>query len=312
MRGFGLLIILLCQWCVADVLVRVRPHVVVTPDSQVTMAQLIDAQGLSQETTSLLATMILTKAPEYGEKIELANASITQLLRPLMQDERRRNASKLQLIVPKVVHIDTTKRGLEKDLVLLELQQAWQPLCADCRLEIEGLSLPKVEGIRDWTLRLKAELPRGSFSLPVDLIRENGSMSPAWVSGRLVTKRQVPVAKRAIAASERLTAADFSWEFRDTSYAVDGIPVAEEMVGRRMKQGLRAGDILWKGMVEKEKAIRRGDMVQLKSSEGSWEVTLRVISEQDGYIGDLINMKNPTTNNKLVGQVVGQGEVELR
>ncbi|MGZ3722859.1 MAG: flagellar basal body P-ring formation chaperone FlgA, partial [Bdellovibrionales bacterium] len=104
----------------------------------------------------------------------------------------------------------------------------------------------------------------------------------------------------------------FTWEFRDTSYAVDGIPTVEDLTGKRLKQGLRVNEILWRGMLERERAIRAGEMVQLKSSEGSWEVTMSMVAQQDAFIGDVINLKNPKNNNILMGQVTGRGEVELR
>jgi flagella basal body P-ring formation protein FlgA len=125
-------------------------------------------------------------------------------------------------------------------------------------------------------------------------------------------KRKVPVAKRIVNIGERVLASDFTWEYRDTSFAIDGIPLAEELNGKRMKQGLRANEVLFRGMLEKERAIRRGDLVQLRSSEGAWEVTMSVVAQQDAFVGDVIGLKNPKTNTMLMGQVTGQGEVELR
>ncbi|MGZ3722494.1 MAG: hypothetical protein ACXVA9_06170, partial [Bdellovibrionales bacterium] len=157
---------LICNFAFADAMLRIRPHIVVTPSSDVMLSQLVDGQGLSPELIAKMAVVSLSVAPAYGEKQELANANISSILRPLIQEERARNPGKLNLIIPKIVIIDTTKRDLEKDLVQMELMQAWQPLCTDCLLEVEALSLPRIEGIRDWTLRLKPELPRGSFSIP--------------------------------------------------------------------------------------------------------------------------------------------------
>jgi flagella basal body P-ring formation protein FlgA len=305
-------VFLVCELAAADAMLRIRPRILAQPNSDVKLSQLVDGQGLSTELTNKLNSVSLSVAPAYGEKQEIANANLSAILRPLIQAERARGAGSLHVVIPKSVVIDTTKREMDSELVKMELKQAWQPLCSDCQLEVEALSLPKISEIRDWTLRLKPELPRGSFSVPVDIVRENGSPTMAWVSGRLLQKRKVPVAKRAFNQGERIMAQDFAIEFRDTSYALDGVPAAEELTGKRLKQGLRAGDTLWKGMIERERAVRAGETVQLKSSEGEWEVSLRVIAQQDAYIGDVINLKNPKTNNILMGQVTGQGEVELR
>ncbi|HMN69254.1 MAG TPA: hypothetical protein PKC28_11995, partial [Bdellovibrionales bacterium] len=188
----------------AETLLRVRPHVVVAPGTQVRLAQLVDAQDLSDEGRRQLGSIILSSAPEYGERQEIANANLTALLRPIVAAERQASKGKVLVVIPKSVIVDTVKREIAADLVTGELTQAWQPLCADCKLEVEGLSLPKIQGVRDWSLKIKAELPRGSFSVPVEIVREDGSPAPAWVSGRLVTKRKVPVLKRMMSAQERL------------------------------------------------------------------------------------------------------------
>jgi flagella basal body P-ring formation protein FlgA len=295
-----------------EALLRVRPHIVVRPLSEVKLSQLVDGQDLSPELKHKIDGIALSVAPAEGEKQEIANANITSVLRPLIQEERARTQKQLHLVIPKTVVIDTVKRTLDAGIIRTELLQAWQPLCADCQLEIEGLGLPRVENLRDWTLHMKAELPRGSFSVPMDLVRENGAPMSAWVSGRMIVKRKVPVARRALNMNERVVAKDFAWEYRDTSFAVDSAPLAEELSGQRMKQGLRAGDVLWRGMLEKERAVRRGEMVQLKSSAGSWEVSISVVAQQDAFIGDVIDLKNPKTGNILMGQVTSPGEVELR
>lgn len=311
-RLFLILAVFVAGSVQADVLVRVRPHVVAQPDTDVKLVQLIDAPGLSDEGRSRLAAISISKAPAFGDKQNLQGTALMPLLRPVIEAERSKTQAKVHVVLPKNITIDTVRREMDAGLVTMELMQAWQPLCSDCQLSIEGLSLPKVDTVRDWTLKVKAELPRGSFSVPVDLIKENGQLLPAWVSGRLVTKRKVPVAKKVMAPGERVQPGDVAWEFRDTAYAYDGIPSAEEISGKRLRLGLRAGDVLWRSQLEKEKAVRRGDLVQVRSGSGAWEVALSVVAQQDAYIGDVVNLKNPKTNSTLTGEVVGQGEVELR
>jgi len=296
----------------AEVLLRVRPHVVVSPNSEVKLAQIVDAQGLSEEGQKQLAAVTLSVGPADGERQEMAEASISSVIRPIVAAERERSPARVYVVIPKSVVIDTLKREISDEMVRLELMQAWQPLCAGCKLEIEALSLPRIAGVRDWTMKLKAELPKGSFSIPVDMIKENGSLAPAWISGRLLTKKSVPVAKRMLNQGERLAATDIAWEMRDTSYAMDGIPLSEEMTGKLMKQGVRAGDVIWRGMIEKDKAIHRGEQVTVKSGDGIWEVSMTVIAQADAYVGDIVNMRHPKTNVALVGQVTAPGEVELR
>jgi flagella basal body P-ring formation protein FlgA len=312
LKLFGLILIAVTAVTTqAQVSLRVRPYAVVSPDTEVRLSQLVDAQGLSPEGQKRLSEIVLSRAPAHGERQEIANAGLTAALRPVLEAERARSV-KVQIVIPKSVTIDTIKREISAEMVTGELIQGWQPLCADCKLEIEGLSLPKVDGIKDWTMKMKAELPRGSFSVPVELIKMNGQALPAWISGRLSVKRKVPVAQRLLGAGERLEAKDIAWEYRDTSFSLDGIPDESELEGKKVKQSVRASDVLWRGNLEKEKAIRRGDLVTVRSADGMWEVSMSVVAQQDAYVGDVVNLKHPRNGSSLVGKVTAQGEVDLR
>jgi flagella basal body P-ring formation protein FlgA len=105
---------------------------------------------------------------------------------------------------------------------------------------------------------------------------------------------------------------DVTWDYRDTSYSFEGIPAQDEIAGKRVRRGLRAGDVIWASALEKEKAVRRGESVQVHVGEGAFEVTLNAVAQQDAFIGDVVSLKNSKTNRLLTGEVVGQGEVELK
>lgn len=291
----------------ADVLLRVRPHVVVPAATEVRLSQLVDTDSLSAASRARLDAVPLFTVED---RREVTSAELMPRLREIVALERAQG--KVHVVVPSVVVIDTKRRVMDRETVAAELTQAWQPLCADCRLSVEDLSLPRVERVRDWSLKIKPELPRGSFSVAIELVRENGAPLPAWVSGRLVAKRRAPVARRALIPLERLQPADFEWEYRDTSSSYDGVPSEDEMVGRRVRQGVRAGDVLFSGLLEKERAVRRGEVVQLRSVEKGWEVSMSAVVQQDGFIGDMVNLKNARSGQTLVGQVTGIGEVELK
>jgi len=297
---------------VADIFVRVRPHVFAPADSEVKLSQLVESQGLSSEFQSKLESIAVSVAPADGERQSIHDVTITPLLRPLIQKERLRFKESIHLVVPKVISVTTSRGDINVEFVRDELMQAWKSLCVGCQLEVTGLSVPRLTQVRDWSLNLKSDLPRGGFSLPVNVIKEDGSSSVGWVSGTLKIKRKVPVATRILAMNERVSIKDFNWEYRDTSYAIDGIPTAEDLAGRKLRQGLRVSDILWKSMLERERAVRRGDMVQIRSASGAWEVTMNAVAQEDGFVGDVINLKNAKSNAVLMGQVTGQGEVDLR
>lgn len=292
--------------------IRVRPSVYVPPNTEVKLSQLVDVGGLSPSVQNKLRSIAVSMAPNEGEKQELDDAGLLAVLRPIVQEERVRTKRQIQLVVPKTVTLLTSRAQLDRGTIESELIQAWKPLCTGCQLDIQSINIPNVKDIRDWSLKISSDLPKGSFSVPISIIRADGSPLSAWVSGRLIVKRRVPVASHLLNINDRVTASDFNWVYRDTSFAIDGVPTAEDMVGHKLKQGLRADDILWKNMLERERAVRRGDLVQIRSSSGSWEVTMNAVAQEDGFIGDVINLKNTKSNATLVGQITGHGEADAK
>lgn len=311
----GVVALILSRPTYSDTYIRVRPNVFVTPNSPVKLSQLVDIQGVPKELQAKMAEISVSVAPLEGERQEINDENIMSVLRPLIQSERSKSSNRIQLIVPKVITLLTSRGVMTKDLIATELLQAWRPLCSACQLEISNLIVPQIQNLKnvqDWSLNIKSELPKGTFTIPVQVIRTDGSSSTLWVNGRLTTKRRVPVANRILQFNDRVAPTDFNWEYRDTSYALDGVPTSEEIVGHKLRQGLRVDEILWKNMLERERAVRRGDLVQIRSTSGAWEITMNAIAQQDGFVGDTINLKNPRSNTVLVGQVIGQGEVDLR
>lgn len=296
----------------ADEMVRVKSHIVVPPASTVTLAQLLDTHAVSQEFQTAIKAITVTVAPEQGERIEISGTAVSGLLREAIAAEKKRSSATVRIMVPSQVVVDTVKRAIDDKMIRDELIQAWKPLCSDCEMEIRNLSIPKVENIVDWTLKLKAELPKGSFSVPVEIIRDNTAPLQAWVSGETRLHRRIPVAKRLLNIGERISAPDIGLEKVDITYSFDGTPTLEDLIGKKLRRAVRASDPIWSSYIEREVALRRGDSVRVVSSEGIWEVSMNAVADKDAFIGDTIMLKNPRTNKTLTGVVAAQGEVELK
>jgi flagella basal body P-ring formation protein FlgA len=296
----------------AEEMVRVKSHIVVAPTSNVSLAQLLDLSGTSAEFLKSVQAISLTVAPDKGERIEISGSAVTSLLRDVVAAEKIRSAGNVRILVPSQIVVDTVKRTIDEKMVREELLQAWKPLCSDCELEIRNLSIPKVENIVDWSLKLKAELPKGSFAIPVEITREGAAPLQAWINGQTRVQRKIPVAKRLMNIGERITSADVALESVDVTYSIDGTPTLEELVGKKLRRAVRAADPIWSSYIEREVALHRGESVRVSSAEGIWEVSMNAIADKDAFVGDTVSLKNPRTNKILTGVVVAQGEVELK
>jgi len=283
-----------------------RTHSLIEHGSPVILGDIVETMDLDPRLRDRLMKLPLATAPNPGEKIEFTSAAISGLLRPVLN--YLQGIPKLK--IPNHVVIERSSHVWEQAVIEKELLNFWQPMCKDCQLEIDRISLPAGK-FENWKMTPKRDLPRGAFSVPVE-IANAGQTAMLWIQGNLLIRKSVPVAKRAIFFGERISAADFDWTFRDVTLSQDGVPVLEEIANHRIKSSLRANDILFDGMLEREKAVKRGEVARVISSQGAWAVEVNAIAQQDADIGDTIKLITTRTNKNLTGTVVAKGEVEIQ
>lgn len=284
----------------------IRSHSLIQHGSPVILGDIVEVTNMDSRLKDRLLKLPLAAAPNPGEKIEFSSAAISGILRPVLA--YLQGIQKLK--IPNQVVVERSSHAWEQTVIKKELLNHWQPLCSDCQLEIDQLSLP-VGQFENWTMSPKKELPRGAFSVPVEVAKD-GHKATLWIQGSLVVRKNVPVAKRALFFGERLKAADFAWTYRDVTFSHDGVPAQEEIDGRRLKNPIRADDVLFAGMIEREKALKRGELARVVSARGDWEVAVNAIAQADADIGDTVSLKNPRTNKELTGTVISKGEVEIQ
>ena len=131
-----------------------------------------------------------------------------------------------------------------------------------------------------------------------------------WVNGRLDIYKKVPVMNRSFSRLERLEREDFNFSYRKVSFfSRRQVPSKKELLRQKLRRSLRAGDIIWRSLIAKEKALQKGDTVEIKLKERNWQVTLIGQSKQDGFIGDRVKVLNLDSKKIITALVVDKGKV---
>jgi len=278
------------------------------------LVDVADLSGFTKEEEKEIGQLKLISDLKWNQSKTLSSAEISQIIRTDLAQIENEWGRKIQLKVPSQVKVERKMRSLDVKNVTADLKSIFSQMCEACEIEISHVSVPRLpaQNQNAWTIPSPRVLPRGSFSVPVEVMKEQGEKQIFWIQGRLNVFRQVPVALRAIGLGERLQKSDIGLERKDLTFAQDSTPNIEEIQGRRLKQSLRAGSVIFSNHIEQEKALRRGEVVKIRSGQGGWEVALSAVAEQDGVIGDSVRVRNPKSNLTLVGIVTGPGEVELR
>lgn len=291
----------------ADIELQLKSKVLVTPvQEQISASELLSSQkGLPSDLVSALNEETFSISLE--DKVITAS-SLTKRLREFVSRWEIRLGTKIHVKTPVKMTIERVSKNLTEETVKEALLKNWQKLCVNCRLSIDQLSIPVVASADvTWALQATDKLPKGSFSVPVKI----ADKQTLFISGMLRNEQLVPVAKRAMNAGERFAAEDTKTEWREISFFMDSAPNEKEMLGKRLKQSLRVGDVILSNMLEREKSVLRGEPVQVIVKNSGWSVSLLATAEQDGVIGDRIRLKNNKSNKEIVATITGKAEAEI-
>jgi flagella basal body P-ring formation protein FlgA len=115
-------------------------------------------------------------------------------------------------------------------------------------------------------------------------------------------KRNKPIAMDALRADEYA-----AWE-----PGCSAVSPSISVQNMRARRALRAGHVLCAEDMEPKPPVSRGERVLVHSSAGLVTVLVAGIAEQDGQLGDRLQVRNPDSGESYIASVSAQGEVVVR
>jgi flagellar basal body P-ring formation protein FlgA len=297
-------------WAEAPAIV-VRPHTHLAQAKPVLFQDIAEFFSVDAKAAGELNQVKLADGPKEGERLEFNGGAISALLRS--QKAWRKMAVKPAVTIPSKVTVENIGDRATEPQVRMELISQWQDQCS-CRAQIDTLMMPALgewaPGTK-WRLRLHGDRARGNFNVPLEIIPAAGPVKTLWVRGQVSYYRKAPVARRQLQFGERVQPGDVQYAERDITFARDSIPGENEVIGRKVRQAVAANEILFNGLLENDKALKRGDQVRMAVGRPGWEVVMVGVAEQDGFVGDLVKVRNQKSNQIVQATVVGRGEVSV-
>jgi flagellar basal body P-ring formation protein FlgA len=294
----------------SSTVLKVKSYLKIDSGEKIYLHQLIDSATVPSESMKQLSLIVLGSAPALGEQRVFTNKAIAQALRS------QASLKQVNLIIPNQVVVENRGFELSEEAVSNELTSRWKALCAECEINVRQLQLPilPVElKNQPWVIEGEARLPKGAFTQKLLVTQANGTKAIFWINGQMAIRKMVPVASHSLNFGQRIVESDFRWEWRDVTQASDGVPGEKQILGQKIRLPVQVGEILFAGSIEREKAVRRGEVVQVSTGDASgWQITLEAVTEQDGYVGDTVNVRNRQTNKVVSAQVTAPGKVVVQ
>lgn len=298
-------------------LIQVKPVVEIDHQkAEIMLGDLIATRGVSQATLGELNKIRLADAPNPGETRTFTAIGLEHVFRPHLQAIERKAGEKIGLRVPTRVTVMRKSFRLTEDQVISHMKEKFKEICGDCAFDISGLTLPAVPTTipagSTWVVRTRGDLPKGSFSLPLDVSYESGGKRTYWITGVLAVRREMPVATRALQMGERLLPEDFIIQPKDITFATDVAATGNELASSIVARPIAAGQVIWRSGLRKEMAVKMGDAVKVVAGQDGWQVTIDGVAQGSAYIGDTLRVKIPRTQKMISGFVSEKGIVEVR
>jgi len=174
----------------------------------------------------------------------------------------------------------------------------------DRRLRLVKCSIPLVATVA----RGKAASGRQTVGVKCDGDKPWSLYVPATIS----IKKRILIASHDLAKDSIIRAADVKFELRDATLLRRGfISRPESILGKRLKRGLHANDVLTSRQVTVAKSIKRGSKVTILGKVGTIEVRMPGKALADGGVGERIRVMNQRSKRLIEATVVAAGMVQV-
>jgi len=283
---------------------------------QILLGDLMIIHGVSDKILVDLKEVRLADMPLPGESRSFTAMGLEQVFRPLLREIEAASGQKIILRIP--TRVEVVRKSFQLQTVEVEsaIKTTLKDICAECRFEISDLILPvipaSISSRSTWNVKLHGEIPKGSFSLPIEVTMPNASKRTYWASGTLTVMKTVPVTTRALGAGERVSGEDFVMQDKDVTFSNDVPANHLDFSASMLARSVSSGQVLWRSVLQREFAVKSGEIVKVTAGSSDWEVTIDGIAQASGYIGDTVNVKIPRTQKLVSGLLTAKGVVEVR
>jgi flagella basal body P-ring formation protein FlgA len=210
--------------------------------------------------------------------------------------------------IPSRIKVEFSTTPISREEIERKVSNRTLAKCGDCEARINIQSTP-VPTEKNWDIGLDEFSPKGSFLLP---IFENGKSTGKWIAGSARISKLVPVTNRLVSQGERIAAQDVKLAMMDVTFAKDGALRLEDVEGHLAARSLAIGSPVWNSDLLREPAAKRGQMIKAFLGDEVLEISVPVQAEENGFVGDLIKVKNMDTQKTLFGMIVEKGVVKLQ
>lgn len=129
---------------------------------------------------------------------------------------------------------------------------------------------------------------------------------------KMDTKVSVPVLVRRVSQGEMIAQSDIDWvELPARRVRKDVITDAKDLIGKTPRRVISENRAIRLSEIESPQIIKKGDLVQMNYATPYMEIRTVGLALEDGGAGDMVKVRNNTSNIVIQATITGQGTVQV-
>ena len=288
--------------------IRGKSEVLITKQ-KINLSDIAEITAQNPEAQLALSKIELASSPKPGATLELSAQRVLEVLRNQGVDLQK---------VGYVLAPNITIRRASRSITEPEIQAALQATISQegNDIAIKSISLPRDPMVFAGPANIQASLRAAGNGTQrnYEIVLTNAEGDKMTLEGRveLDSWKQVPVATRSISAGSIVGAPDFGLARLNTKdLPKDAAYDGSDLLGKMVQRDVAVGQVFRVGTLERPAVIKSGSRVTLLVNSGLLEATATGIAMQDGFNGDIIEVRNDSSRRVVSGRVKDQTTVEI-
>lgn len=274
-----------------DVELVIPSAVEVSPRSEISMYDIVEAKNINDEIVSDLKQIIL-------KEDTLQKADLAKMLRTV----------KARFVLPVELKILRSRGAISRMEVERKIKNKIYSQCSLCNVQVQISSVPtNMES--DWSLDLNIDLNKNTVMIPVFATKNVDTKG--WIIAEIKRYQNVPVLNKSVKIGDVLTEDMVTIEYRQMMNVRDNVQKVEAIIGMQAVRFLSAGQILQYSDLRKETVLKKGQIVRAMFGAADFEVAISAEAQESGSIGDVVKIKNLDSQKVFAAKVVERGLVRI-
>ena len=287
------------------ILPELKPTAIID-DSVVTLGDLFTDLKEKQD-------IVVANAPEPGQKILISARHVLKVTR--QNNVRWRNSVGVKNItvsrMSTIVSIPELKDKLTAELKNLSYTEK----NLDLRFYNKNgkIHLPNGYDVADLTVRnISLDKKSDKFSALIGAPTGGGGETLHTVNGRILRVTMVPTLSKTIRSGEVIKSTDITWtSLPDQQVSRNMIRSQDKLIGMTPRSQIKEGNPIRLNEIDRPVLIKRGSLVKVHFSSAKINLSTLGKAMEKGGLGDVIQVKNNTSNKLISAIVLGPNQVQV-